>query len=775
MSRSLVAAFLLVHTLALHAQERCTFTVSGIVVDDHDGAPLAFAEVVIVGSGRGVVTDAEGRFSMEGVCAGVVELRIEHLGCQPVQRKLEITGDRAITVRLEHHAEELRQAEVVRERPDENVGMSRAVLDRSAMEKAAGRSLAEMVAAVPGVTVLRSGPVIAKPVIQGLSGNRVLTLNQGVRQEDQQWGGEHAPDLDPFSTDRIELVKGAASVQYGSDALGGVIITSPAELPREGGVSGSIGVVGTTNGRGGTVQGVVEGGFGHRRGPGWRIQGSGRLLGDGQAPDHVLSNTGLREGAGSVAIGHHRPRHGAELYYSYLAREVGILRAAHIGNLTDLQNAIEREEPWYQAPFTHAIDAPRQTVQHHLVKAHGELRLSRRGQLELTYAYQANDRQEYDIRRAGRSARPALDLFLASHSADLLLKHHVGPRLHGKVGANGLLQTNVNIPGTGVSPLIPDFRRRMLGVFILEHYPIGDRVELEAGARLEGAGLMVYTFDAADRPLTLDHRFINGAGSLGANWTLADSLALRINISSAFRPPHVSELYSAGLHHGAAAIEEGDAGLVSERMFKGTIDLVGSVWRGRITGILSAHAGRADGFIQLRPEGVALTIRGAFPVFRYAATDAFLWGIDGRAQLHLSRQWSTSVEWNLVRGRDLRRDEWLYMMPSDRGSLVLAWRGADRGQWMRPEVALRSSLVLRQTRYPVGLDLADPPPSYHVLGLSAALERWMGAGVLRIGLEGNNLLNARYRDLLDRFRYYADARGVEVLVRLGYAFGRRAP
>ncbi|HMQ77161.1 MAG TPA: TonB-dependent receptor [Flavobacteriales bacterium] len=772
--RPLAAVLILLNSPVLQAQEPCTLVLSGIVVDDHDGAPLGFAQVVVVGTSLGVVADAEGRFRIEGLCPGPVELRLEHLGCQPVQRKLDLATDRSITVRLEHHAEELKQAEVVRERPDENVGMSRAVMDRVAMERASGRSFADMVATVPGVTVLRSGPVIAKPVVQGLSGNRVLTLNQGVRQEDQQWGGEHAPDLDPFSTDRIELVKGAASVQYGSDALGGVIITSPVELPRQGGVGGAVGVVGISNGLGGTAQAVLEGGFGHLSGPGWRLQGSGRLLGDGQAPGHVLSNTGLREGAGSVAIGHHRPRGGVELYYSYLAREVGILRAAHIGNLTDLQNAIERDEPWYQAPFTYAIDAPRQTVQHHLVKAHGELRLSRRGQLELTYAYQANDRQEYDIRRGGRSARPALDLFLASHSADLVLKHHVGPRLHGKVGTNGLLQTNVNIPGTGVSPLIPDFRRRTLGVFVLEHYPIGERLELEAGARLDGAGLVVYTFDEADRPLSVEHRFINGAGSLGANWTVADSLALRINVSSAFRPPHVSELYSAGLHHGAAAIEEGDAGLGSERMYKGTIDLVGSVWGGRLTGIVSAHAGRADGFIQLRPEGVALTIRGAFPVFRYAATDAFLWGIDGRAQLHLARHWSTSFEWSLVRGRDLRRDEWLYMMPSDRGALVLVWRGADKGAWARPELALRSSLVLRQSRFPEDLDLVDPPPTYHLLGLSAAVERRMNGGVLRIGLEGNNVLNARYRDLLDRFRYYADARGVEVLVRLGYTFGRRA-
>ncbi|MBK8950244.1 MAG: TonB-dependent receptor [Flavobacteriales bacterium] len=284
----------------------------------------------------------------------------------------------------------------------------------------------------------------------------------------------------------------------------------------------------------------------------------------------------------------------------------------------------------------------------------------------------------------------------------------------------------------------------------------------------------LYTYDANDRPITSDLRFLNGAGSLGANWGVSDSLRLRFNLSSAFRPPHVSELYSAGLHHGAAAIEEGDASLGSERMIKGTIDLEGSAWRGRLTGIVSLHAGRADGFIQLRPDGVELTIRGAFPVFRYTATDAFIWGVDGRARLRLSRSWSTTLEWSIVRGRDLVRDEWLYLMPSDRGGLLLAWQGGDQGSRMRPEVAVRSTLVLRQTRYPVDLDLADPPPTYHLLGLSAAIERRMGSGILRVGIEGNNLLNTRYRDLMDRFRYYADARGVEVLLRLGYTFGRRA-
>ncbi|MBK6543401.1 MAG: TonB-dependent receptor [Flavobacteriales bacterium] len=203
----------------------CDLVLSGTVMDEHDHTPLAFAEVSVPALGRGTVTDEQGRFRLEGLCAGSLVVRVDHLGCEPIERRIEVREERAIELFLEHHTEELRELEVVRERPDEHVGQAHDALDKHAMERSSGKTLAEMLATIPGVNTLNSGPTISKPVIHGLSGNRILTLNQGVRQEDQQWGTEHAPNLDPFSSDRITVVKGAASVQYGSDALGGVVIT----------------------------------------------------------------------------------------------------------------------------------------------------------------------------------------------------------------------------------------------------------------------------------------------------------------------------------------------------------------------------------------------------------------------------------------------------------------------------------------------------------------------------------------------------------------------
>lgn len=753
------------------AQEECTLVLSGTVRDDHDGSALAYAEVRVVELGRGTTADADGRYRVEGLCAGTYTLRVAHVGCEPVEQRVTLHADMRLDLKLEHHGEELRELEVKRMRPDEQVGHAHAGVDAAGMQRAAGQDLAGMAAVLPGVAVLRSGPTIGKPVIHGLSGNRVLILNQGVRQEDQQWGSEHAPGLDPLSGDRITVIKGAAGVQYGADAIGGVLITEPAVLPRMPGTGGDVRVLGGLNGRGGGVAGSLQGGVKGLDGVGWRVQGSGRAFGDQQAPAYVLSNTGLREGAFSASAGWRTHRNSVLVYYSWFQRELGILRAAHIGNLTDLRNAIASGRPWYTAPFTHAIDAPRQTVGHHLLKAEAGRYLNEHDQLVLTYGYQRNERQEFDIRRGGRSARPALDLALATHTADLVYKHHLGRRVHGRFGVSGLHQGNVNIPGTGVRPLIPNYRKQSGGIFLLEHFPLNDRTELEAGARVEGTLLEVFAYDASNVFITPVHRFTNHALSIGLDHQLGNSLRLRANVSSAFRPPHVSELYSEGLHHGAAAIETGDPTLGSERAWKAVVDLSGSFLKGRLRMDLTLHGALVDGYIGLLPAGQRLTIRGAFPEFTYTATDARLYGTDLSVRFAITPRWALRSEWSLVRGHDVRNRSWLFQLPGDRtaNTLLFTPTGTDDRRGM--ELGLTSTVVLQQVRVPVG-DFMPSPGTYHLLGLSASVARPVGPGEIRFGVRGENVLNMAYRDYLDRFRYYADARGADVTFWVLYAFGR---
>lgn len=753
-----------------YAQE-CALTLSGRVIDEHDRQPLEFANVSIVGAGKGAQCDEQGVFSIGGLCAGSYTVRVMHIGCTTMERSVKLETDLVIELKLEHHAEELKEFELAQQRPDEDVGQAQVLLDKAALERNTGRSLGEMLAAIPGVNTLSSGPTITKPVIHGLSGNRILTLNQGIRQEDQQWGTEHAPNLDPFSSDRVTVVKGAASVQYGSDALGGVVITEPVELPREAVLRGEMRGIGMLNGRGGGGNGMLEGGMKGVNGFGWRVQGGARKLGDSEAPDYVLSNTGLEETGASASMGYRDHRWNASVYGSYFQRELGILRASHIGNLTDLANAIASEQPNYIADFTYNVDAPRQKVQHRLLKAEAGYAISEHDRIELTYGYQTDDRQEYDIRRGGRSGIPALDLYLTTHTGDAVLNHWLGTRVHGKLGVNGVYQENVNVPGTGVRPLIPNYRKQSAGAFLLEHVPVSEKLELEAGARIEGTRLTVAKYNDDDVLIRPEHDFTNSAVTIGANWSVKDSLRLRFNLGTAYRPPHVSELYSEGLHHGAAAIERGDTALSSERSLKGVVDLEGSWFNGRLRTDITLYADRIDDFIYLRPEGVELTVRGAFPVFQYVATDAFLYGLDATLQLKITQRWSVRSRTSLVRGRDRIRDEWLFQMPSDRTETALILGIPASDEWSGVELSATSNVVCEQSRIPVGLDFTDPPHTYHLIGVAAFATLALRKGELRFGLQANNLLNTAYRDYMDRFRYYADARGTDLTLWIRYSFG----
>lgn len=766
----LLLPLLLLTSLTGWGQE-CTLSIHGSVFDDHDKTPLSLAEVHVVGTGRGAITDLEGNYRIGALCPGSYLLRVSHLGCEPVERRITLSGDLALDFRLEHHHQELKEFEIVRKKPDENVGQARSEVEREALERKAGRSFAEALEDQPGVMLLRSGPTIAKPIIHGHSGNRVLILQQGIRQEDQQWGSDHAPNLDPFSGEGITVVKGAASVQYGSDAIGGVIISEPAGTPRTPGIGGEVRTIGLLNGRGGGAGGEIHGGSSKLRGLGWRIQGSARRSGDRQAPDYLLSNTGLREAAGSATLGLHRHWGGVSVHYSFFGREMGVMRTAHAGNLTDLTNAVNSGRPWFVAPFTYTINAPRQEALHHLVRTEFQHRVGQRGMLVLGHGYQADERREFDIRRGGRSAIPALDLFLSTHTGSAVLKHWVGSRLHGKVGLDGGYQANFNIPGTGVRPLIPNYARTNIGGFLLEHYPVTEHVELEAGIRLESTLLQVGRFNAAGDYVTPEHRFFNRAFSVGANWQVDQHVRLRANLSSAFRPPHVSELYSEGLHHGSAAIELGDDALHGERSLKGVIDAEGT-WRNDGLKIwTTVYHDLVDGYIYLRPQGYELTIRGAFPVFQHTATRAQLSGVDAMAEVRLRKGIHWRVRASVLRARDLDEDTWLFLMPSDRISNELLLDLPDAKGRRATQVRIGSQLVARQTRFPEGLDFTDPPAGYHLLvaGFSAT---WpMGRNDLRLGLEAHNLLNERFRDYLDRFRYFADAPGMDLVVNLRYTFG----
>ncbi len=219
-----------------------------------------------------------------------------------------------------------------------------AVLQGSALEQTRGLSLGDALKSVTGVTTFQTGPSIAKPVIHGLTGSRVLILNNGVALEAQQWGQEHAPDIDPFIANQIQVIKGADGIRYGADAIAGVISVSPKLLPTDTGImDGEVNAVGMTNSRLGAFSAMLEGALGKKLpGLSYRVQGTFKRSGDVSTPNYLLGNTGLLESDFSAAIQYYHKNYGIEGYYSNFYTKIGIEFGTDVGSLSDILSCVFR-------------------------------------------------------------------------------------------------------------------------------------------------------------------------------------------------------------------------------------------------------------------------------------------------------------------------------------------------------------------------------------------------------------------------------------------------
>ena len=375
---------------------------SGTIISSESGESIPFASIVLNNSNALTkITSSKGAFEFQNLCTETVYLSIRFLGFKTYSDTLVLKpGTNNFTFQLEVEVQELSEVTVEGEAVEEIATISRTEVDAKALERITGESLGKSLSSLSGVNMLQSGPTIAKPVIHGLHSNRILILNNGIRQEGQQWGQEHAPEIDPFVANNLRLIKGAAAVKYGSDAIGGVILVNPAELPQEAGISGKVSSVGASNNRLYAGSMLLEGGFKRIKGLGWRVQGTYKKAGDAKAPDYRLTNTGTYEKNYSLGLGYHKDELGAELFFSSFDAEIAILRSAHIGNLTDLERAIGSDRPLFIQDFSYEINNPYQAVKHNLLKANGHLDVTNLGTLSAQYGLQINQRQEFDIRRA---------------------------------------------------------------------------------------------------------------------------------------------------------------------------------------------------------------------------------------------------------------------------------------------------------------------------------------------------------------------------------------
>ena len=775
-------------TLSQQLQAQCNLSFSGTVFDQDSKEALKEATIFIKELNKTVVSDSKGEFIFRGLCPGSYTIIVSHVNCTPQPAHIHLREDLHKDIEIPHNFSQLGEV-VVRGTASASQTTPMAELKGKQLEATRGLTLGESLQRVNGVTVLQTGNNIYKPVINGLHSNRILILNNGIRQEGQQWGSEHAPEVDPYLANRLTVIKGSSSIRYGGDAIGGVVLVEPKLLPyRQSGLTGELNTALFSNNRMGVISAMVESSLKNKPQFAWRLQGTAKRGGDARTPDYWLQNSGVQELNFSATGGWQQPTKGVELFYSYFSTKLGIFSGSHIGNVTDLMNAIESGDPpdyIKDASFSYAINRPYQSVQHHLFKAKGYVQTGEFSRLNIIGSFQNNHRREYDIVRSPRS-NPQLELSLYTTALDLAWDHYKGKYWKGTVGMSGSFQLN----DINYRYFIPNYIGINTGAFITEKYTRGNWIA-EAGLRYDLRWLNnitdndaspndVLTGDANNPGDPYGTRSFNGfSGNAGVTYKLK---RWRFNVSggSAWRAPQVNELFADGLHHGAARIEKGKTDLVPERSLglQAEVEYANE----KFTLTVNGYYKRINDFIYLKPTyPPQLTIRGAFPTFEYDQTDARMTGLDMQASYIFFSHLKIAGKASVLRAFDLLTDDWLIQMPADRYEASAEYMFDEGNKFKGTYLRITGSHVNEQTRVPatgnieikhpdgtvtMESDYAPPPPGYTLLGLEAGTDIHINHRSLGVIFGVTNLLNVRYRDYLNAFRYFCDDMGRNISLRV---------
>ncbi len=749
--------------------QKCDLSFSGYVLDKVSGSPLEYANIYIEESGLGALADSSGFFEIIDICPSEYHIRFSHIGCETEHKFVTINRDTSIQIYLTHHAELLDEVFVHGSKEDNSAQTSNAV-NRGLITSESNKNLSDILGNIAGVSTLRNGSGISKPVIHGLYGNRVTILNNGITQAGQQWGNDHAPEIDPFVADHLVVVKGAGALAYGSNSLGSVVLVETDKISDDPHLHGQVNYIFQTNGLGHTLNTMFE-----KNGKlaGWRFTGTLKYQGDTKSPSYFLTNTGKKEGNLAVQIEKDFSKKWRnELYYSWFNTEIGILRGSHIGNLTDLEEAIGREEPFFtKETFSYTIEAPRQEVSHHLLKLESKYSISEKSFLNFKYGGQLNQRKEFDVRRSGRSETPALNLAQQSHFLEATFNGSTNKEILLKTGIQFTAIDNTNNPETGILPLIPDFRSYNPAAFFIlkKEY---SKLFYELGVRYSFKNLNVVTFSKT-LPRTIerfDHVFHNYAISGGVKFTANQNFKSNLNAGYMLRAPEVNELYSFGLHQGVSGIEEGNRALASEKSFK---IILTNDWSYHEKLFLQAivYFQKINNYIYLEPQNeFILTIRGAFPFFIYKQTDANVYGGDLLLTFEPRKDLKFIVKYAIVRGDDVTNNIGLINIPADNVFTSIQYSLPNFNPLKNNFVSLNGTYTFKQNRISPEQDFLLPPDAYFLLGFGAGSSIQFQHSNLKFILKIENILNEKYRDYLNRLRYFADDMGININLGINYTF-----
>ena len=711
-------------------------------ITDASGSAVPDAAVSVVELKLGMTTGLDGAFSFAGLPAGRYTLSVRRSGYAPAVLYFTAPAASPLSVSMSATPFEIAPLDVTGTRgaidPNRSAQPT-ASLSGDDVHKERSVSLAHAIDALPGMRTLSTGEQVGKPVIRGLSGPRVLVLEDGYRLEDYSWSDEDGPSVDARLTDRVEVVRGPASVLYGSDALGGVVNAVPLDLPDARGrasfTRGGIEAYGATgNAEFGTAVKVehASGSFGSR------LFAVGRHGSDIHTPDGEIPNTGFGALNGEVALGLRGDKGNATLRYARYGGEFKLLEADKPAG--DTGNPEEEGGPERKAGDNRVQFASNLFL--------GGIRLETKAQWQNHSLIEVADSAGVPGTESDQ-----FNLLLNTYTLDVIA-HHGDKPVHGAVGVSGLTQTN---DSRGPIPLVPDSHLQSGGVFAFEQWD-HQRLALSGGARVD-----FHHLEADENPalsLTGQSRDdTQGSGSLGLVYQLNGGWSVAMNGARGWRAPSLFELYSNGPQLSEARYDVGNPNLEPES----DLELDGSIrWHSsRVRAELTGYTSKIDHYIYLSPTGGQQVVGAdTLDVYAYQQADSRLKGGEVWAQLEAAKPLTLRVRTDYVWGQNEQADQPLPLMPPLRLAGEAELHSSTLGWAERANVGVEVEHIADQTR----LGPFDVPTGqYTLVHLDAGLEKRLGSRTYQFNLRVRNLGDTAYRSFLSRYKKFADDPGRNIV------------
>lgn len=597
--KSFLIALFLGFSILAHAQNKVVGTIS-----DKQNKSISGVNISIPELHKETVSDENGKYVFNNLPSGNFKITFSFIGFES-QTKTFSSNQKEIKIDVVleetvHQMDEVIISTAFNKVQSQNVMKVEHQSMKSLQQKGTS-TLIEGLATIPGVSQVSTGTSIGKPVIRGLSGNRVLVYSQGVRLENQQFGEEHGLGLNDAGIESVEVIKGPASLLYGSDAIGGVLYFNPEKFAAPNTVNGNFNqkLFSNTNGSNSSI-GVKASSENLK----FLARGSYNTHADYKIPDgNRVTNTRYNETDFKTALGYSNSKFTSTLRYNFNKLDLGIP-----------ENGIAEQTSTKKTTF------PKQAVFANILSLNNTI-FFKNSKLDADLGYISNDRSEFED-------SDVANLHMKLKTYNYNVKYYLPKfgKFESIIGTQGMHQTNVN---SGEEYLIPDATTNDFGVFGTINYEWNKNV-LQAGVRFDNRNVTsIENGILGDEGYfqAIDKKFQSFNSSLGFKTNLKENIIFRLNLASGFRAPNLAELTSNGVHEGSNRYEIGNSNLKNEQNFQTDLNL--EYRNPHFEIFVNGFYNHINNYIFIAPNGV---ITNGFDTYDYTQANANLYG--GEAGIH---------------------------------------------------------------------------------------------------------------------------------------------